>query len=176
MTIINLIKLLKLFFYKTDEDTVGKYLIGNNKTLAIAESCTGGLISSLMTDLSGSSAYIKSNFITYSNEAKTKYLNVEKETLNIYGAVSPQTADEMAKGLLKKTGCDYALATTGIAGPTGGTKEKPVGLVYIGLATKNKTTTIKFNTNAKYPRILIKYIFAKEAIKNLNKFIEENQK
>jgi len=114
------------------------------------------------------------NFVTYANEAKTKYLNVKKETLDLYGAVSKETAEEMIKGLLNATDSDYALATTGIAGPTGGTKEKPVGLVYIGIGSKQKIKIIKYNTNHKYPRQLIKYLFAKKAIKELHQFIKGN--
>lgn len=176
MNILNFIKLIQTFLNTKYEISVGKLLIKCNKTISTAESCTGGLISSLLTDLSGSSAYIKANFVTYANEAKAKYLNVSEETLNTYGAVSPQTAEEMVNGLLNTTNCDYALATTGIAGPTGGSKEKPVGLVYIAIGTKNKITTVKYNVKSKYPRILIKYLFAKQAVKKLYEFIKENEK
>lgn len=174
MLMIERIRLLKAFFCTVDENAVANFLVKNNKTLAIAESCTGGLVSSLMTDVSGSSAFIKSNFVTYANEAKKKYLKVNSATLDNYGAVSPQTAEEMVKGLLNETNCDYAIATTGIAGPTGGSKEKPVGLVYIGIGTKDKITTIKYNVKSNYSRILIKYLFAKQAIKKLYEFIKEN--
>lgn len=174
MHITNFLKLIFTFLNSQNEANLGKLLIKNNKTIAIAESCTGGLVSSLLTDLSGSSLYIKANFVTYANEAKAKYLKVSEETLNKYGAVSPQTAEEMVKGLLNETNCDYALATTGIAGPTGGSKEKPVGLVYIGIGTKDKITTIKYNVKSNYSRILIKYLFAKQAIKKLYEFIKEN--
>ena len=171
------IKLLKLILDKKDSQKVANILLENELILATAESCTGGLISSLMTDIPGSSSFIKSNFVTYANEAKTKYLSVSETTLTNNGAVSKQTAKEMAEGLLKTTNADIALVTTGIAGPTGGTKQKPVGLVYIGIAKKNKETCIfKFNTNPKYPRILIKYIFAKQAIKLLAKNLEEHNK
>ena len=170
------IKLLNALFYTANENAVANLLVKNKKTLAIAESCTGGLISSLMTDVSGSSAFIKSNFVTYANEAKTKYLNVSPKTLEQFGAVSAQTAEEMVNGLLNETGCDYAVATTGIAGPTGGTKEKPVGLVYIGVGTKDKCTIVKYNVNPKCSRILIKYHFAKQAIKVLYNYIKDNEK
>ena len=171
------IKLLRLILDKKDSQKVAKILLQNKQTLATAESCTGGLISSLMTDISGSSAFIKSNFVTYANEAKTKYLGVSEETLSEYGAVSLQTAKEMAEGLLKETNADITLVTTGIAGPTGGTQEKPVGLVYIGIGKKNQETQIyKFNSNPKYPRFLIKYIFAKQAIKLLAQNMEEYNK
>lgn len=176
MFIIEQIKLIKVFFCTVNENAVARLLIQNGKTLAIAESCTGGLLSSLMTDIGGSSAFIKSNFVTYANEAKMKYLNVNAQTLENHGAVSAQTAEEMVKGLLSETDCDYAIATTGIAGPSGGTKEKPVGLVYIGIGTKDKFSIIKYNVCSNYQRRLIKYCFAKEAIRNLYKFIKENEK
>ena len=170
------IKLIKLLFDKRSENEVALELIKSNKTLSIAESCTGGLLSSLMTDISGSSSYIKANFITYANEAKQEYLNVKKETLETYGAVSNQTATEMVLGLLEKTNADYAIATTGIAGPTGGSKDKPVGLIYIGIGNKNGNIQVeKYNVDDKYPRILIKYLFAKQAAKLLEKFIKENK-
>ena len=115
----------------TLEEELGKYLIENNLTIATAESCTGGLLSSRLTDVSGSSEYVKLNFVTYANEAKHKILGVSWDILNNYGAVSEECAEAMANGLYAVTKCDVALCTTGIAGPTGGTKEKPVGLVYI---------------------------------------------
>ena len=128
-------------------------LIKNKLTLSSAESCTGGLISSYLTDIAGSSAFINQNFVTYSNEAKIKFLNVKKETLEKYGAVSEQTAYEMSEGLLKYTDC--SIATTGILGPSGGSIEKPIGLVYISLGFKNKIKVIKYiskeaHTNDRY--------------------------
>lgn len=117
-------------------ENLKQILIENNLTLSSAESCTGGLISSYLTDISGSSAFIFQNFVTYSNEAKMKYLGVKKENLEKYGAVSEAVAFDMSKGLLKLTDC--SIATTGILGPTGGTEEKPVGLVYISVGYKDK--------------------------------------
>ena len=113
------------------EEILGRLLIEKHLTIATAESCTGGLLSSKLTDISGSSDYIKLNFVTYANDAKNEILGVSWDILNSYGAVSEQCAQSMADGLQAKTNCDIALCTTGIAGPTGGTKEKPVGLVYI---------------------------------------------
>jgi len=102
-----------------------------NLTLAVAESCTGGMLSSRIIDVAGVSDVYKAGFVTYANEAKQNLLGVKKETLMQYGAVSEQTAREMVLGAIKAAGADIALATTGIAGPGGGTREKPVGLVYI---------------------------------------------
>ena len=117
----------------------------------------------------------KESLVNTTNEAKEQYLHVKKETLEHYGAVSVQTADEMIKGLLEVTGSDYALATTGIAGPTGGTEEKPVGLVYIGVGTKDEMHVHKYNVNPKLPRIIIKYLFARQAIKLLIDVLKEKE-
>lgn len=173
---MNKFKLIKLLFDKKYENKAAKLLIENDYQLSVAESCTGGLLSSLMTDVSGSSAFIKANFVTYANEAKAKYLGVSEKTLEQYGAVSFQTAHEMVEGLLnisENTQKSVALATTGIAGPTGGSKEKPVGLVFIGYGTSDDIRVVKYNVNPKYPRILIKYMFAKQAVKLLCEFLEE---
>lgn len=101
-------------------------------TLAVAESCTGGMLSSRMIDVPGVSDVYKAGFVTYANEAKQNLIGVKEETLKEFGAVSEQTAREMVLGAMKAAKTDMAVATTGIAGPGGGTKEKPVGLVYIG--------------------------------------------
>lgn len=102
--------------------------------VATAESCTGGMIISLMTDLPGSSSMVDRGFITYSNEAKMEMLGVRKETLDTVGAVSERTALEMAAGALERSNAGLALSVTGIAGPDGGSADKPVGLVWFGLA------------------------------------------
>ena len=122
-----------------------KLLQQHNKTLATAESCTGGMIGATITSVPGSSEVYGFGFITYANEAKEQLLGVKHETLAAYGAVSPETAKEMAAGARKVSGADIAVAVTGIAGPGGGTPEKPVGLVYVGVATENDTKTIKLN-------------------------------
>lgn len=166
-----LIKLIKLIRNTKAENDAGMILLESEKTLSIAESCTGGLVSSLMTDVSGSSWYTKCNFVTYANEAKVQYLGVQEETLQKYGAVSAETAQEMVQGLLTKTDSDFALATTGIAGPTGGSESKPVGLVYIGVGTKGDIKVCRYNANPKYPRFLIKYLFAKHAVGLLADFL-----
>ena len=109
------------------EEKIAKILIDKNLTIATTESCTGGLLSSKLTDVSGSSAFVHLNFVTYSNEAKHKILGVSDETLEKFGAVSEECSIEMAKGLHNVTHADICVSTTGIAGPTGGTAEKPVG-------------------------------------------------
>ena len=112
------------------EQQIGQILIDKKLTIATTESCTGGLLSSKLTDISGSSAFVHLNFVTYANEAKNKILGVSWDTLNKLGAVSEECAIEMAEGLHKITGSDICVSTTGIAGPTGGSKEKPAGLMY----------------------------------------------
>lgn len=123
----------------TLEESVVKLLILHNLTLATAESCTGGLLSGRIVNVSGVSDVFTEGFITYSNQAKQKYLHVNPQTLLTYGEVSEQTAREMAIGTINATGCDVSVAVTGIAGPGGGTEEKPVGLVYISCYIGGKT-------------------------------------
>lgn len=157
-------------FYLTrlkTEKKIASLLRKWNWKLAIAESCTGGLVSSRMTDLSGSSEFIEANFVTYSNSAKVKYLSVNEKTLNDFGAVSEQTVQEMACGLMNNTSCDVALATTGIAGPTGGSVEKPIGTVFVGVKIKEKLYVKRFNLNPKYSRTRMKRKFAKQAFEFL---------
>lgn len=115
-----------------------------NLKISTAESCTGGMIGASITSIPGISSYYGYGFVTYSNEAKQKLIGVKEETLNKFGAVSAQTVLEMAEGALNVSGSDIAVSVSGIAGPDGGTKEKPVGLVYIGIATKNKSSFNKF--------------------------------
>ena len=110
----------------------------NNETITCAESCTGGLIASKITAIAGSSSIFKGSVVTYCNEIKEQELNVKKETMIKYGAVSTQTVDEMLKGVIKKFDSTYAIAVSGVAGPGGGTKDKPVGTVVIGIMKKNQ--------------------------------------
>lgn len=147
------------------EEELGQLLIEKNLTVATAESCTGGLLSSKLTDVSGSSEYVKLNFVTYANEAKHNILGVSWDILNNYGAVSEECAEAMANGLEKATGCDVAICTTGIAGPTGGTKEKPVGLVYISVKYKGIVTIKEIKLSPNIPRIEMKEQFANHALK-----------
>ena len=149
-----------------------KILIKNGLSLSSAESCTGGLVSSYLTDISGSSAFVFQNFVTYSNDAKMKFLNVKKETLDKFGAVSEQTAYEMSLGLFNYADC--SIATTGILGPTGGSKEKPVGLCYISVGYKGKIKVIKYlspkaKTNDRYE---IKKDITKHALYELLDFLK----
>ena len=121
------------------EETVVKMLAAARKTIATAESCTGGMIANRITNVSGSSEVFLNGWVTYSNESKLKQLGVRAETLKKFGAVSEEVAREMAESARAHSGADYAVSATGIAGPTGGTTEKPVGLVFIGMATPQRT-------------------------------------
>jgi len=114
-------------------------------SVATAESCTGGLIAHTLTNISGSSDYFDRGIVSYSNKAKMQLLNVSEEILNDYGAVSMQVAKVMAENVRIKSNVDIGIATTGIAGPLGGTKNKPVGLVYIGISTKDETVVKNFH-------------------------------
>jgi nicotinamide-nucleotide amidase len=119
---------------------VVKLLLARKQTVSIAESCTGGGLGFLLTETPGSSAIIQQGFLTYSNAAKTSLLGVDPETLRLHGAVSEATALAMAKGCLERSGAAYAVAITGIAGPDGGTPEKPVGTVWIGVASRERAS------------------------------------
>lgn len=126
------------YVYGVDDDTlekvIGELLVKNKISIAVAESITGGMITSrLLSYEGGMSEVLNEAIVTYSNESKVKYLGVSKDTLDLYGAVSEETCREMAAGIREKSGADVAIVTTGIAGPTGGSEEKPVGLVYIGI-------------------------------------------
>lgn len=127
------------------EEVVGKLLIKNNMTISTAESCTGGLLAGRLINYPGISKAYMEGFITYSNESKMNRLGVSKETLDRFGAVSEETAREMAIGVVKATGTDVGISVTGIAGPGGGTDEKPVGLVYVGLNIRGTVKVRKFN-------------------------------
>ncbi len=125
------------------QDSVYKLLKEKNLKIATAESCTGGMVGEYLTSVPGISEFYEMGVITYSNDMKIKLLGVSSDTLAEFGAVSEQTAREMAEGLLKVSGADIAVSTTGIAGPGGGTAEKPVGLVYVGIASKDGDTEVK---------------------------------
>lgn len=138
--------------YSTEEDctlekAVVDLLLANNLTVTCAESCTGGMLSARLINVPGVSEVYKAGLVTYSNKAKRKFLNVKKGTLQKYGAVSEKTAEEMAKGAAFLTKTEVAVAVTGIAGPDGGTEEKPVGLVYIACSVKGTVTVKRFQFN-----------------------------
>ncbi|MEM0466532.1 MAG: CinA family protein [Candidatus Thermoplasmatota archaeon] len=119
-------------------------LINRHITIATAESCSGGLLAHYLTNISGSSNYFERGVVCYSNQSKIELLNVPPEILNTYGAVSKETAEAMAIGIRKLAHTDIGLSTTGIAGPTGATKEKPVGLVFIGLSSEQSTQVRRY--------------------------------
>ncbi|WP_456434964.1 CinA family protein [Thermovibrio ammonificans] len=119
-------------------------LLKRGLTVATAESCTGGLVAARIVNVPGSSEYFLGGVVAYHNDVKEKVLGVKRETLETYGAVSPQTAREMVEGVVKLIGSDCGVSTTGIAGPTGATKEKPVGLTYIGVKVKERVEVFKF--------------------------------
>ena len=128
---------------ETMEEVVGKLLAAREKTLSVAESCTGGLIGARLTDVPGSSKYFIEGVVAYSNDAKTRSLGVPDATLAEFGAVSEETASAMAIGMRDRAKTDYAVSVTGIAGPDGGTSEKPVGTVFIGYSDASTTKTLK---------------------------------
>lgn len=143
----------------TIQEAIGKLLTSNKQTLSLAESCTGGYISHFITSVPGSSIYFKGSVIAYSNDVKESILKVKPETLQDYGAVSEETVKEMAEGVRKKFKTDYAVATSGVAGPGGGTSDKPVGTVWIAIADRNNTFTRKLTilkdrmSNIKYSSV-----------------------
>jgi nicotinamide-nucleotide amidase len=138
---------------KTLEETLVSILQEKDLTLSIAESCTGGLLSGRIINCSGVSSVYKEGFITYSNEAKKKYLDVREDTLDKYGAVSEETAREMVEGLINNCNTSTAIAVTGIAGPTGGNEDKPVGLVYIGVYYNGNITVKRCNFSGNRQKI-----------------------
>ena len=149
-------------------EEIGKILISKRWRISTTESCTGGLLSSKLTDISGSSAYITLNLVTYANEAKEKMLDViiDKE-----GVVSENCAFQMAKGLHNLTSSEICVSTTGIAGPTGGSKEKPVGLMYSTIYTPDRYKTYKIQVDSNLSRIEIKEQFTNEVLKNIYNFL-----
>ena len=137
----------KLVYGRGDQtlgEVVGGKLAHQKKTIAVAESCTGGCLAKLLTDIPGSSRYFMYGWVTYSNAAKTSELGVKADLIEKHGAVSEQVAEAMAKGARKRAGTDFAIGITGIAGPTGGSEQKPVGLVYIAIDSDNNCETKRF--------------------------------
>lgn len=154
------------------EETVGRLLAEKGLTLALAESCTGGRIGDRVTDVPGSSAYFVLGVATYSNEAKTGVLGVRAETLETHGAVSTETAEEMAVGVRKLAGADVALSTTGIAGPGGGTEDKPVGTVCIALAWEGGVWSKRYDAGRR-GRDWVKGMTAQIALDRLRRWLLE---
>jgi nicotinamide-nucleotide amidase len=145
------------------EKAIGDRLRKKGWTLAIAESCTGGLISDRITNVSGSSDYFEGGMVTYSNESKAGHLGIPLDYIKKYGAVSPQVAKKMAQGVRKAFSTTFGLSTTGVAGPTGGTKRSPIGRVFIGL-TNGKRTWVR-KEDFKGTRRQIKEKATKKALK-----------
>jgi PncC family amidohydrolase len=164
-------------FLVTNKDEGLEVVIGNIlkekcKTMATAESCTGGYIAHLVTSTAGSSAYFKGTVVCYANEVKENILGVKKETLNKFGAVSEETVIEMVKGTITILDVDYAIVTSGIMGPNGGSEEKPVGTVWIAAANKEKVETLKLSLRFDRERNIT--ITANNALNFLRKFILKN--
>jgi nicotinamide-nucleotide amidase len=139
----------------TLEEVVGRLLLDQKQTLALAESCTGGLLSHRITRIAGSSAYYYGGAVTYSNEAKIKFLGVKPMTLQEHGAVSQETAMEMSQGIRERTGASIGLSVTGVAGPSGGSEEKPVGTVWISIAQKKHHEARHFHFHGERERIIL---------------------
>lgn len=159
--------------YSSDDDTlegcIGRLLSSSGKTLSAAESCTGGLISSLMTSVPGSSEYYLGSVTSYANSVKSAVLKVPETVIKTYGAVSSECVAAMAEGVRKLTGSDYSVATSGIAGPGGGSEEKPVGLVWIAVSSKDSTETYKMVFKGDRKRNIER--FASNALNFLRLFI-----
>ena len=160
-------------FNENDMIRLQKILRANKQTITTAESCTGGLIASMITKISGSSDIFDGSIVTYSNKIKNQELNVKNETLEKYGAVSIEVVNEMLKGVLKKFDANFAIAISGIAGPNGGTRNKPVGTVIIGISDENNHKIVNIY-NFKGSREDIQIQAAKVALKEIYKFIKNS--
>jgi len=143
----------------------------NKIKVAVAESCTGGLISYNLTKIPGASKFFMVGIVSYSNISKLDLLKVKQKTLKKYGAVSAEICEEMCNNLLKISKTNIAISVTGIAGPDGGTKKKPIGLVYVGICSKNKFEIKKFNFGKKLSRINIQNLTLKKTIKLIENHI-----
>ena len=155
------------------ENALAEALKSKGKTMVAAESCTGGLIAKRMTDISGVSSVFLGGCVTYTNEVKMDLLGVKKETLDAFGAVSAETAAEMAEGVRKRLGADIGVSATGIAGPTGGTAETPVGTVFIGVSREGKTVTKKLSLSSMRSRDYIRIVSASNAFDMALKMLSE---
>ena len=158
---------------KINQESEKLYLncVNKNLTITTAESCTGGMISSAIVHINGSSQIFKSSVIVYSNDMKSKLLNIPKDLITKYGAVSEIVVHSMAKKSLEIVNSDVSIAVTGIAGPTGGSIDKPVGLVWVGIGTKEKIITKKYQFNGN--RLEIRQKTTQESLKLANNVILE---
>ena len=154
------------------ESVIGKILMAKGKTMGTAESCTGGYIASLITSIAGSSAYFKGSIVSYANDVKENLLGVQPATLRQYGAVSSETVGEMVRGAIASLQVDFAVATSGIMGPGGGSESKPVGTVWIGVGNREKIETLKLNLRFSRERNIA--MTAANALNFLRKFILAN--
>lgn len=160
-------------FSKKDMIKLQNLLRKSKKTITTAESCTGGLVASLITKISGSSDIFNGSIVTYSNSIKNKELDVLNESLDKFGAVSKQVVSEMLDGVLKKFEADFAIAISGIAGPSGGTKNKPVGTIVIGIASNNNNIKKIKTYHLKGSRISIQKQSANIALSKILKFVSK---
>lgn len=164
--------------YGTNEESlelvVGRLLGERAATLAVAESCTGGLVAKRLTDIPGSSAYFLEGIVAYSNEAKRDQLGVSAASIEQHGAVSAEVAEAMARGIRDRAGSTYGLSVTGVAGPTGGTTAKPVGLVFLGLATAERTQHRRVNFGTEAGRSGIRWLAAQAALNLLRLHIQRS--
>lgn len=160
-------------FNEDDMIKLQTLLRANNQTITTAESCTGGLVASMITKISGSSDIFNGSIVTYSNKIKNQELHVQNETLEKFGAISIEVVDEMLIGVLKKFDANFAIAISGIAGPNGGTRNKPVGTVIIGISDENNHKIVNIY-NFKGSREDIQIQAAKVALKEIYKFIKNS--
>jgi nicotinamide-nucleotide amidase len=154
---------------KSIQQVVADILVKRQQTLSTAESCTGGYIAQLITAMPGSSKFYQGGVVTYSNDLKEKLTGVRRETLEKYGAVSRETVLEMAEGILRQSNSDFAIATSGIMGPDGGTPEKPTGTVWVGLASKNESEAHPYQF--RFDRLRNIELTATYGLNSLRKFI-----
>jgi nicotinamide-nucleotide amidase len=160
-------------FNKNDMIDLQELLRTNKQTITSAESCTGGLVAHLITNISGSSDIFNGSVVSYSNEVKNKELNVQKETLENFGAISKETVSEMLDGIIEKFHADYAIAISGIAGPNGGSKTKPVGTVIIGIMSyKSHKTVHSYKFEGSREEVQIQA--SKTSLKEIYKFIKKS--
>lgn len=167
---------LKILYWQLcskKEQILARLLFNYSLTVATAESCTAGLISSRLTDISGSSKYVKECFVTYSVDAKVNILGVDRELINKYGVVSSKCAEAMAEGLFEKTNQDICIAITGVAGPAI-SSGKPAGTAFIAIKNQHRIQVKEIRLNPRLSRKTLKYLFSEEALKFLIDFINTN--